>query len=267
MKKKVLLAITIGIMALNVGCFNKNNPENNSNIESTTNNSDNSSSSQTSQNKSSNNLLQFSEIKEGEEVAVIETSMGDIKVRFFKEQAPKAVENFITHAKEGYYDNLIFHRVIDNFIIQGGDPNGNGTGGESIWGKPFEDEVTPLLRNFYGALSMANAGPSTNGSQFFIVQKSDLEPVYVEQFKEFIKNQDAEYNQGFKVKDIFPTNICEKYMEIGGTPHLDSLHTVFGQVYEGMDVVEKIAKVEKGENDKPIEDVIIKSVKVMPYKK
>lgn len=266
MKNKIILAIIILAMALNVGCFNKKDNQNYKEEPTTEAQSEDTiNSSENIQGESS--ILQYSEIKEGEEIAIIETSMGDIKVRFFKNEAPKAVENFITHAKNGYYDNLIFHRVIPNFMIQGGDPNGNGTGGESIWGEPFEDEVIPSLRHFYGALSMANAGPGTNASQFFIVQKDNLEPIYVEEYKEYIKTQDSELAEGVKVKDIYPSNICEKYMEVGGTPHLDGLHTVFGQVYEGMDIVEKISKVKTSSDDKPVEDVIIKSIKIMPYKK
>ena len=107
-------------------------------------------------------------------VAVIEVEgFGTIRAVLFEEDAPKAVENFITHAEEGYYDGLTFHRVINEFMIQGGDPNGDGTGGESIWGESFEDEFTDSLCNFRGALSMANSGKDTNGSQFFIVQESD----------------------------------------------------------------------------------------------
>ena len=107
-------------------------------------------------------------------VAVIEVEgFGTIRAVLFEDEAPKTVENFITHAEEGYYDGLTFHRVIDEFMIQGGDPQGDGTGGESIWGKAFEDEFTDNLYNFRGALSMANSGKNTNGSQFFIVQESD----------------------------------------------------------------------------------------------
>ena len=83
-------------------------------------------------------------------VAVIKTNLGDIKVKFFPEHAPKAVENFITHAKNGYYNGIIFHRVIKDFMIQGGDPTGTGMGGESIWGRSFEDEFTPELHNLCG---------------------------------------------------------------------------------------------------------------------
>ena len=105
---------------------------------------------------------------QGETVAIMHTTMGDISIRLFPELAPKTVENFTTHAKNGYYDGIVFHRVIKDFMIQGGDPTATGCGGESIWGRNFEDEFTPELHNLRGALSMANAGPGTNGSQFFI---------------------------------------------------------------------------------------------------
>ncbi|KAK3498141.1 hypothetical protein B0T13DRAFT_251322 [Neurospora crassa] len=100
--------------------------------------------------------------------AVIHTTYGDIHIRLFPDAAPKAVENFVTHAKRGYYNNTIFHRVIRKFMIQGGDPLGDGTGGESIWGKEFEDEFSSLKHDKPYTVSMANAGPNTNGSQFFI---------------------------------------------------------------------------------------------------
>lgn len=101
--------------------------------------------------------------------AVIKTNMGDIEVELFKDKAPKTVENFVGLAKKGYYNGVIFHRVIDNFMIQGGDPTGTGMEGESIWGGKFEDEFdTSLTFDQPGVLAMANAGPNTNGSQFFI---------------------------------------------------------------------------------------------------
>ena len=106
-------------------------------------------------------------------VAVIQTTMGTIELELFADKAVKAVQNFVGLAEKKYYDGIIFHRVIDNFMIQGGDPAGTGSGGESIWGKPFEDEVkTGLKHNSEGILSMANAGPNTNGSQFFITLKA-----------------------------------------------------------------------------------------------
>ena len=103
----------------------------------------------------------------------METTKGVIEFNLFDSEAPKTCENFITHAKNGYYNGIIFHRVIEQFMIQGGDPTGTGRGGESIWGRPFEDECTPdLAFNKPGLLAMANAGPGTNGSQFFITTVS-----------------------------------------------------------------------------------------------
>jgi cyclophilin family peptidyl-prolyl cis-trans isomerase len=102
-------------------------------------------------------------------VATIKTNMGDIEIKLFEKQTPKTVENFVGLAKKGYYNGVIFHRVIDKFMIQGGDPTGTGRGGQSIWGKSFEDEIVPsLVFDKPGYLAMANAGPNTNGSQFFI---------------------------------------------------------------------------------------------------
>ena len=100
--------------------------------------------------------------------AVIHTTLGDVHLRLFPDAAPKTVENFVTHCRNGYYNNVIFHRVIKKFMIQTGDPMGDGTGGESIWGGNFEDEITSLKHDKPYTLSMANAGPNTNGSQFFI---------------------------------------------------------------------------------------------------
>ena len=177
--------------------------------------------------------------------ATIKTNMGDIKLALFKEQAPKTVANFIGLSKEGKYDNVIFHRVINGFMIQGGDPTGTGMGGESIYGKSFEDEFSNELFNIRGALSMANAGPNTNGSQFFIVQAKNIPDEMFDQMKE------AGY----------PEEIIEAYKE-GGTPWLDHRHTVFGQVISGMDVVDKIAAVETTFGDKPKDDVLIVGVEI-----
>ncbi|MFN3693809.1 MAG: peptidylprolyl isomerase [Ignavibacterium sp.] len=105
-------------------------------------------------------------------VAIIQTNMGTIELELFADKTPKTVENFVGLANKGYYNGVIFHRVIDNFMIQGGDPTGTGRGGQSLWGGKFEDEFVPELKhNGAGILSMANAGPNTNGSQFFITLK------------------------------------------------------------------------------------------------
>lgn len=109
------------------------------------------------------------EVKMEERIAVLETNQGVIEIKLFSELAPKACENFIGLIEKGYYDGIIFHRVIKNFMIQGGDPTGTGTGGASLWGVPFEDEVSSRLKfDKPGILAMANSGPNTNGSQFFI---------------------------------------------------------------------------------------------------
>ena len=185
----------------------------------------------------------------GETVAVMHTSMGDISIRLFPDKAPKTVENFTTHAKNGYYDGLIFHRVINDFMIQGGDPTGTGCGGESIWGRPFADEFDPDLHNRCGALSMANAGPGTNGSQFFIVEASSVPEGMTEQMKELT-------DRGF------PAHAIDAYEKVGGTPWLDFKHSVFGQVFDGMDVVKAIAAVKTDPSDKPLDDVKILSIDI-----
>ncbi len=105
-------------------------------------------------------------------VAIIQTNMGTIELELYADKTPKTVENFVGLANKGYYNGVIFHRVIDNFMIQGGDPTGTGRSGQSLWGGKFEDEFVPELKhNGAGVLSMANAGPNTNGSQFFITLK------------------------------------------------------------------------------------------------
>ncbi len=196
-------------------------------------------------------MNQLAQPAKGELVAIMHTNMGDIAIRLFPQQAPKAVENFTTHAKNGYYNGIVFHRVIKDFMIQGGDPTAPGCGGESIWGRNFKDEFTPELHNLRGALSMANAGPGTNGSQFFIVQADSVHPNFISQMKD--------------LPDYFPAEAVEAYSQVGGTPHLDYHHTVFGQVYAGMDVVDAIASVKTNGSDKPIEDVTILSIDVNDY--
>ena len=189
----------------------------------------------------------------GDLVAIMHTNMGDISIRMFPDHAPKAVENFTTHAKNGYYDGIVFHRVIKDFMIQGGDPTATGCGGESIWGHSFKDEFTPELHNLRGALSMANAGPGTNGSQFFIVQADSVHPSLLEQMKDP------------RLAEAFPPEVAENYAKVGGTPHLDYRHTVFGQVYAGMEVVDAIANVKTNGADKPLEDVTILGIDVKDY--
>lgn len=193
-------------------------------------------------------MTQFKQLDKNqlETKVTLHTNRGDIELALFEEEAPKTVANFIGLAKQGYYDGVIFHRVIKDFMIQGGDPTGTGMGGESIYGSAFEDEFSRELFNLNGALSMANAGPNTNGSQFFIVTASTVPATMLGQLK----------------AADFPEEIIEAYSQVGGTPWLDHRHTVFGQVTKGMDVVKKIEGTITNNQDKPLEDVVIESVTV-----
>ena len=180
-------------------------------------------------------------------IATIKTNHGDMRIKLFPEHAPKTVANFIALSKDGYYDGVIFHRIIKDFMIQGGDPTGTGMGGESIYGESFEDEFSEELYNVRGALSMANAGPNTNGSQFFIVQ-----------------NQHLPYSKKEIARGGWPEPIAEIYAEQGGTPHLDRRHTVFGQLADeaSYEVLDAIAGVETGAMDKPVDDVVIETIEI-----
>ena len=180
-------------------------------------------------------------------IATIKTNLGDMRIKLFPEHAPKTVANFIALSKDGYYDGVIFHRIIKDFMIQGGDPTGTGMGGESIYGESFEDEFSEELYNVRGALSMANAGPNTNGSQFFIVQ-----------------NQHLPYSKKEIARGGWPEPIAEIYAEQGGTPHLDRRHTVFGQLADeaSYKVLDAIAGVETGAMDKPVDDVVIETIEI-----
>ena len=149
-------------------------------------------------------------------IAVFATSHGTFKVELFEDKAPVTAKNFIDLANKGFYNGTIFHRVIDNFMIQGGDPQGNGTGGP---GYAIPDEFHPTLKHSGpGILSMANRGPNTGGSQFFIT--------------------------------LVPT------------PWLDGKHAVFGKVVEGLDVVQSIGKVKTGPNDRPLDNVTIRTITI-----
>lgn len=230
---------------------------------------------------------------QGDTIAIMHTSKGDITLRLFAEQAPKTVTNFINLAKEGKYDNTIFHRVINDFMIQGGDyENANGTGGTSSYGESFEDEFCDKLFNIRGAVSMANSGPDTNGSQFFINQttpeafknnggfsafesqwsniKTQLENYKdSELFSAFIQ----QYGTYCYNTEVVSNEIKNLYNENGGNPYLDGAynavdrgHTVFAQIISGMDVVDEIASVSvDSSSNKPVEDVTVTSVEITTY--
>lgn len=242
MKNKIILLLILSITALLFGCKKE-----------TEDNLDNNLPNDNSQGGIEMNFDQLDLPKQGEEIAVMKTNHGDIKIRLFPEIAPKAVENLVTHARNGYYDGITFHRVLNEFMIQGGDPQGTGRGGKSIWGSAFEDEFDINYHNIRGALSMANAGSNTNGSQFFIVQKAQVEDKLIKQM------EDIGADGGF------PEDVVNAYKEFGGTPWLDYKHSVFGQVFEGMDVVDEIATVEVNAEGKPAEPVIIETIEIIEY--
>ena len=170
---------------------------------------------------------------------------GIIKAELYPEIAPITVNNFVNLINDNFFDGLIFHRVIKDFMIQGGDPTGTGMGGESIWGKAFPDEFDPKRHNLRGALSMANAGPNTNGSQFFIVQANTVPEHLLEQMEE--------------MPSAFSKDVIEAYKELGGTPWLDFRPTVFGQVMEGLDTVDQIENTPAGSADKHVNVVLIET--------
>ena len=229
---------------------------------------------------------QLEEPAKGEEIAVMTMKTGEvIKIRFFPDEAPKAVYNFKLHAIQGYYDGLTFHRVMENFMIQGGSPDGTGTDGVSVWDQDFEDEFASNLVNIDGSLSMANRGPTTNGSQFFInctntPVQSSLWSQYEQAFEEFqeVYKENKEYidsNPSLKTLDMDKVNDDYKklYEAQGGNVHLDGAystngtgHTVFGQVFEGMDSVYALSQAETDpNNDKPLEDMVIEKVEIVVY--
>lgn len=201
-------------------------------------------------------VVQYAEPESGDLIAHIHIkNYGVVTVRFFPEQAPMAVDNFVTHAKEGYYDGAPFHRIIDDFMIQGGSPDGSSSGGNSIWPSvtgayaAFEDEFSKYLIPIRGALCMANSGASTNGSQFFIVQTSTYHIEHLMTLR-----------QGGAVEDII-----DYYRENGGACWLYRAHTVFGQVIEGLDVVDAVAAVETDKNGVPATEVIIEKIELDTY--
>nr|MBO1339333.1 peptidylprolyl isomerase [Enterococcus sp. 665A] len=185
-------------------------------------------------------LIQLEE-PDQEEVCVLVTDFGEIRLRLFPEQAPLAVENWRTLAKQGFYDGTPFARVIMDFVIQGGALDGSGDEAISSYEGFFADEVHRGLYHFNGALALGNHGPHTNGNQFFIVQ-----------------NTKVKTNQLPKLS--LPKNVKQAYLDLGGLPELDGRYTVFGQVYEGIDVVERIAAQATDAEDSPVHPVFIQKI-------
>lgn len=205
--RKFFIFILFSFLALGLTACSV--PENDNNLNNSNNN---------------NNLMETKRTIEGQEdlalsysTALISTNLGAIKVKFYSDDSPMTVNNFLNLAQQGFYDGVIFHRIIKDFMIQGGDPTGTGRGGP---GYVFADEINahPLVK---GSLAMANAGPGTNGSQFFIVTAT-------------------------------------------ATPWLDGAHTNFGEVIDGLDIVEKIGNLETDASDKPLQEVKIESIELLP---
>lgn len=270
MKKVIyvlLIIVAIVVMAIVLSGCTKNKPENTAVTirtsdlkKKSTNTSDET--NEVEENKAEVNYMeaaekQMSKPEVGETVAIIKVkNFGEMKFKFFKDIAPKAVENFITHSKEGYYDGLKFHRIMEEFMIQGGDPEGTGYGGESIWGKGFGTELDERLVPYRGSLCMAMSSlPDSIGSQYFITQ--------------------ANYNsneESYLKQSGYSNDLISLYKKYGGSIYsLYMKYTVFGQMYEGFDVLDKIAKVEKtysdsGELSKPVEDVIVEKITITEYK-
>lgn len=198
----------------------------------------------------------FTAPQKGDKVVALkfEGYEGEVKIRFFPEYAEQGVTNFLGLAEDGYYDGVIFHRIISDFMIQGGDPDGTGRGGESLWGGKFDGGTSMDIIHAAGAVAYANSGSTaTNGSQFYIVTGQ----VYEEEM----------FGEGY------PEDRKEIFKTAGGTPSLDGGYTVFGQVYDGLDIIYTIQDVAtdttEGSSakpqDRPIEDVVIEYMKVGEY--
>ncbi|MGM0215951.1 peptidylprolyl isomerase [Enterococcus sp. AZ109] len=186
-------------------------------------------------------LVQLEAPESGEEICVLVTNHGDIRLRLFPDQAPLAVANWQSMAKDGFYDGSLFARVIKEFVIQGGALDGSGDEALSNYGGYFADEVRKGLYHFNGAVALGNHGPHTNGNQFFIVQNTKV-------------------NEPQLPKLSLPRNVEEAYLKLGGLPELDGRYTVFGQVYKGMDIVVNISDQMTDAEDAPLKPVVIQRV-------
>ncbi len=289
-KRIFCLVLVISMLLINVACAKDDKGNNTSKSDVTV------STAQTVIQSDKAVGFQLEQPKAGEKAAVLHTNYGDIYIRLFANEAPKTVENFIGLIEKGYYNNLIFHRIIEGFCVQGGDPKGDGTGGESLWGADFADEFCDKLVNISYSVAMANAGPGTNGSQFFINHSTTktidraqydydtLSATYNSYYQQYVSAYGASFTQQFPTVESFindyvggispdsrvvPEEVWKLYEANGGNISLDGAwrakggHTVFGQVYAGKDVVDKIAAVDVDENDKPVKSVIIESAEII----
>ncbi len=203
--------------------------------------------------------VQFTAPENGDTIAVLHTDLGDIYLQLFPEYAPMAVDNFIALANEGYYNGLPFHRVERNFLIQTGDATGSGTGGDSAFnGAAFPVEISDKLHHYTGAVGLARPVDNTSGnlSQFYIVQTPE-NSVPNQAAHELTTDNDGE---GAMREDV-----ADAYRTVGGAPSLDNNYTIFAHVFDGMDIVDEIAKTKTGENGTPEEPIFITSIEILSY--
>ncbi len=235
-------------------------------------------------------------LEEGDKIAEITVEgYGTIKAKLYPEYAPVGVENFIKLAESGYYDGKNVHRVINDFMLQGGSLNGDGTGGEAANGGSFGIETSESMRHFYGALCYANS-MGNNTTQFYIVNNDEPQDIKDKQrfnpediqmaivqyaaardkyepgsdYYNFYNATVIHYNNLIEMLENSSDEVIAKYQEMGGTPSLDGGYTVFGQVYEGFDVIDSISACEvedngNGEVSKPVDTITITSVKITDY--
>lgn len=198
--------------------------------------------------------LQFQAPSDGDTIAIFDTTAGEVRAVLYPDIAPMAVQNFTQLAQQGYYNGTSFHRILFGFVVQGGDATGTGTGGSTIWNNtPYPKEISDKLHHYSGALCAAfSPDTALSGlSQFYFVQSLP------EKLTDDLKTQLQ--NAGTR------TEVIDAYDAVGGLPYLDYTDTVFGQVYEGMDVVDKLAQTEVDENGKPLEDAIVNSITITTY--
>lgn len=199
-------------------------------------------------------ILNFTPPEAGEEIVVMTIKdYGDVKIKLFTEECPEGVENFKTLVESGYYDELIFHRVINDFVVQGGDPKGDGTGGVDANGtEGFEQTISPDLQHYAGAVAYAVGQDKLNASQFYIVTGLHADDNYFEKLK-------TTYGL------TYSGPVMDMYKQMGGRPDLDGGYEIFGQVFDGLEHCLAVQKVAVDANDKPKSQVVIEKAVVTQY--
>ncbi len=199
-------------------------------------------------------IVNFTEPQQGEEIVVLTIKdYGDVKIKLFPEETSKGVENFKKLVESGFYDELIFHRVVDGFVIQGGDPKGNGTGGEDAWGgNGFAQTLSGNLQHYVGAVAYAIGGDKLNKSQFYIVTGEEIN-------EDYMKLMESTYGKAFS------DTVKKMYYQFGGQPYLDGGYEIFGQVFDGLEHCLAIQKVQVNGDSKPLSAIVIEKAVVTEY--